>query len=56
MVKIVQIFALFDSGTTSVGLAAAIAKNYGAIVAATSRKIGHEKLLRNNGADQVFIR
>lgn len=47
---------LIRGGTTSVGLAAAaIAKNHGAIVAATTRKIGHEKLLRNNGADQVFI-
>ena len=43
-------------GTTSVGLAAAaIAKNHGAIVAATTRKPEREKLLRANGADQVFI-
>ncbi len=47
---------LIRGGTTSVGLAAsAIAKNHGAIVAATSRKPEREKLLRNNGADQVFI-
>lgn len=47
---------LIRGGTTSVGLAAAaIAKIHGAIVAATTRKIGHEKLLKNNGADQVFI-
>jgi len=47
---------LVRGGTTSVGLAAAaIAKNQGAIVAATTRKTGHEKLLRNNGTDQVFI-
>jgi NADPH:quinone reductase-like Zn-dependent oxidoreductase len=47
---------LIRGGTTSVGLAAAaIAKNQGAIVAATTRKTGHEKLLRNNGTDQVFI-
>ena len=47
---------LIRGGTTSVGLAAAsIAKNYGAIVAATTRKPEREKLLRDNGADQVFI-
>ena len=47
---------LIRGGTTSVGLAAAaIAKNHGAIVAATTRKPEREKLLRNNGADQVFI-
>ncbi len=47
---------LIRGGTTSVGLAAAaIAKNHGALVAATSRKPEREKLLRENGADQVFI-
>ncbi len=47
---------LIRGGTTSVGLAAAaIAKNHGAIVAATTRKPEREKLLRNNGADQIFI-
>lgn len=47
---------LIRGGTTSVGLAAAaIAKNHGAIVAATTRKPQREKLLRDNGADQVFI-
>jgi len=47
---------LIRGGTTSVGLAAAvIAKNYGAVVAATTRNPAHEKLLRDNGCDQVFI-
>ena len=47
---------LIRGGTTSVGLAAAaIAKNHGAIVVATTRKPEREKLLRDNGADQVFI-
>ena len=47
---------LIRGGTTSVGLAAAaIARNHGAIVAATTRKPQREKLLRDNGADQVFI-
>jgi len=47
---------LVRGGTTSVGLAAAaIAKNHGAIIAATTRKPEREKLLRENGADQVFI-
>ncbi len=47
---------LIRGGTTSVGLAAAaIAKNHGAVVAATSRKPEREGLLRENGADQVFI-
>ncbi len=47
---------LIRGGTTSVGLAAAaIAKNHGAIVAATTRNPEREKLLRANGADQVFI-
>ena len=47
---------LVRGGTTSVGLAAAaLAKNHGAIVASTTRKPEREKLLRENGADQVFI-
>jgi NADPH:quinone reductase-like Zn-dependent oxidoreductase len=47
---------LVRGGTTSVGLAAvAIAKNFGAIVAATTRNLEREKLLRDAGADQVFI-
>jgi len=47
---------LIRGGTTSVGLAAAaIAKNHGAIVLATSRKPEREILLRQNGADHVFI-
>jgi NADPH:quinone reductase-like Zn-dependent oxidoreductase len=47
---------LIRGGTTSVGLAAAaIAKRHGATVAATTRKPESETLLRENGADQVFI-
>jgi NADPH:quinone reductase-like Zn-dependent oxidoreductase len=47
---------LVRGGTTSVGLAAAaIAKNHGAFVAATTRNADREKMLRENGADQVFI-
>jgi NADPH:quinone reductase-like Zn-dependent oxidoreductase len=47
---------LIRGGTTSVGLAAAaIAKNHGAVVAATTRKSDREKLLRANGVDHVFI-
>jgi NADPH:quinone reductase-like Zn-dependent oxidoreductase len=47
---------LVRGGTTSVGLAAAaIAKNHGAYVAATTRNPDREKLLRANGVDQVFI-
>jgi NADPH:quinone reductase-like Zn-dependent oxidoreductase len=47
---------LIRGGTTSVGLAAAaIAKNHGTFVAATTRKPDREKLLRANGVDQVFI-
>lgn len=47
---------LVRGGTTSVGLAAAaIAKSHGAFVAATTRKPEREKLLRANGAEQVFI-
>jgi NADPH:quinone reductase-like Zn-dependent oxidoreductase len=47
---------LIRGGTTSVGLAAAaIAKNHGAFVAATTRRPDREQLLRDNGVDQVFI-
>jgi NADPH:quinone reductase-like Zn-dependent oxidoreductase len=43
-------------GTTSVGLAAAaIAKRHGAIVWATTRRSDRGGLLRDNGADDVFI-
>jgi len=47
---------LIRGGTASVGLAAAaIAKNHGAFVAATTRNPDREKLLRASGVDQVFI-
>jgi NADPH:quinone reductase-like Zn-dependent oxidoreductase len=47
---------LIRGGTTSVGLAAAaIAKNFGAVVAATTRQPDREAMLRANGADDVFI-
>jgi len=47
---------LIRGGTTSVGLAAAaIAKAHGAFVASTSRRREREGLLRDHGADQVFI-
>ncbi len=47
---------LVRGGTTSVGLAAAaIAKNHGAVVAATTRNPERESMLRENGADHVFI-
>ena len=47
---------LIRGGTTSVGLAAAaIAKNHGAFVAATTRNPERNKLLLESGADQVFI-
>lgn len=47
---------LIRGGTTSVGLAAtAIAKNHGASVASTSRNPERAALLRQSGADQVFI-
>ncbi|MFV2055311.1 MAG: zinc-binding alcohol dehydrogenase family protein [Thiohalomonadales bacterium] len=47
---------LIRGGTTSVGLAAArLAKQRGAIVAATSRDSQRKKLLQDNGADHVFI-
>jgi NADPH:quinone reductase-like Zn-dependent oxidoreductase len=47
---------LVRGGTTSVGLAAAaIARNRGAAVAATTRRPACEPLLRSTGVDQVFI-
>jgi NADPH:quinone reductase-like Zn-dependent oxidoreductase len=47
---------LIRGGTTSVGLAAAaIARKHGAWVAATTRRPEREPLLRNHGADRVFI-
>ncbi len=47
---------LIRGGTTSVGLAAAVlAKRQGAIVAATTRRADRESMLRDNGADRVFI-
>jgi NADPH:quinone reductase-like Zn-dependent oxidoreductase len=47
---------LIRGGTTSVGLAAAaIARNHGAFVAATTRAPDREKLLRASGVHQVFI-
>ena len=47
---------LIRGGTTSVGLAAAaIARNHGAFVAATTRRPDRESMLRTSGADQVFI-
>lgn len=47
---------LIRGGTTSVGLAAAVmAKTAGLTVAATTRKPDKEALLRENGADHVYI-
>lgn len=46
---------LIRGGTTSVGLAAAIAKDHGISVAATTRRAEREALLRQSGVDQVFI-
>ncbi len=47
---------LIRGGTTSVGLAAAaIAKNQGAFVMATTRNPDRDRLLRASGADRVFI-
>jgi len=47
---------LIRGGSTSVGLAAAaIAKNFGAKVASTTRSPAREALLRSNGADDVVI-
>lgn len=47
---------LVRGGTTSVGLAAAaIAKNSGASVSSTTRNAAREGLLRESGADEVFV-
>ena len=47
---------LIRGGTTSVGLAAAVlAKKQGATVAATTRKSDRVSMLKDNGADHVFI-
>jgi NADPH:quinone reductase-like Zn-dependent oxidoreductase len=47
---------LIRGGTTSVGMAAAaIAKNRGAHVAATTRRPDRGSLLRSSGVDQVFV-
>jgi NADPH:quinone reductase-like Zn-dependent oxidoreductase len=47
---------LIRGGTTSVGLAAAaIAKNHGAVVAATTRRPDRGSLLRASGVDHVII-
>jgi NADPH:quinone reductase-like Zn-dependent oxidoreductase len=47
---------LVRGGTTSVGLTAApIAKNHGAVVASTTRRLDREQLLRSSGAGQVFV-
>jgi NADPH:quinone reductase-like Zn-dependent oxidoreductase len=47
---------LVRGGTSSVGLAAAaIARAHGAFVAATTRDAAREALLRENGADRVFV-
>ena len=47
---------LIRGGTTSVGLAAAVlAKQQGATVAAATRKADRKAMLKDNGADHVFI-
>ncbi len=47
---------LIRGGTTSVGLAAGVlAKRHGATVAATTRRADREAMLKDNGADHVFI-
>ena len=47
---------LIRGGTTSVGMAAAaIAKRHGAEVGATTRRADREQLLRDCGADRVFV-
>lgn len=47
---------LIRGGTTSVGMAAAaIASNFGAIVAATTRNSARVELLRSAGAHEVFV-
>ena len=49
-------FLLIRGGTTSVGLAAAaIARNFGAHVASSTRNPDREKLLRDSGAAEVFL-
>lgn len=47
---------LIRGGTTSVGLtAAALAKVHGCHVAATTRKASREAMLKENGADEVYV-
>ena len=47
---------LIRGATTSVGMAAAaIASNFGAIVAATTRSASRAELLRSAGAHEVFV-
>ena len=47
---------LVRGGTTSVGLAAAaIARKHGASVAVTTRGADREAMLRENGADEVYV-
>jgi NADPH:quinone reductase-like Zn-dependent oxidoreductase len=47
---------LIRDGTTSVGLmAAALAKRHGCHVAATTRNLSREIMLKTNGADEVYI-
>ncbi|MCJ1399501.1 hypothetical protein MMC11_002703 [Xylographa trunciseda] len=47
---------LIRGGTTSVGLAAAaIAKNHGAQVSATSRRADREEMMRASGVDNFFL-
>ncbi len=47
---------LIRGGSTSVGMAAAmLAKQRGAIVISTTRNLDRENLLKNRGADHVFI-
>ncbi|CAM6120764.1 unnamed protein product [Calypogeia fissa] len=47
---------LVRGGTTSVGLAAtAIAKNHGAYVASTTRRADRAEMLKQGGADEVFV-
>jgi NADPH:quinone reductase-like Zn-dependent oxidoreductase len=47
---------LLRGGTSSVGLAAAaIAKNHGAFVAATTRSADRQEMLKANGVDDVFV-
>ncbi len=47
---------LIRGGTTSVGFAAAtLAKQTGSIIAATTRKVEREQMLKDNGADHIFI-